>query len=107
MSSIYVLQQPHISSLVLLSGTPTLWLREDGTICPFGVLLLFRSHFWSNLRPIPVMRPIVVSFFFPLFCRHFGCFWVLPKLTTMLGVILSDHIPGDLNLTLTLTANSN
>ena len=26
---------------------------------------------------------------------------------TMLGVILSDHIPGDLNLTLTLTANSN
>ena len=26
---------------------------------------------------------------------------------TMLGVILSDHIPGDLKLTLTLTANSN
>ena len=28
-------------------------------------------------------------------------------ISTMLGVILSDHIPGDLNLTLTLTANSN
>ena len=29
------------------------------------------------------------------------------KLLTMLGVVLSDHIPGDLNLTLTLTTNSN
>ena len=29
------------------------------------------------------------------------------QLFTMLGVILSDHIPGDLNLTLTLTADSN
>ena len=47
-----------------------------------------------------------------LYCKHFGVDGVSPKLaslsgSTMLGVILSDHIPGDLNLTLTLTANSN
>ena len=48
-----------------------LWLREHGTIC----------HVWFNVRPIPVMRPIVVLLGFPLFCWHFGCLWVLPKLT--------------------------
>ena len=39
---------------------------------------LFYRHF-SNLRPIPVIRPIVA---FPLFCKHLGCFGVLePKFT--------------------------
>ena len=76
MSSIYVLRQPHIST-----GTPMLWLRENGTICPFGVFPCVEAIFCRILRPIPVMRAIMVLLVFPLFCRHFGCLWVLPKLT--------------------------
>ena len=66
MSSIYVLRQPHISSIFLPPGTPILWLHADGTICPLAFFPLFRSHFGSYLRPIPVMRPIVVLLVFPL-----------------------------------------
>ena len=51
MSSIYVLQQPHISKIILLSGTPIVWLREDRTICPFGVFPCVEAIFrpiWAN-----------------------------------------------------------
>ena len=58
-----------------------LWLREKWDHLSFWRSSLFRSHVWSNLRPIPVMRPIVVLLVFSLFCRHFGGLWVLPKLT--------------------------
>ena len=74
------LRQPHISN-IFVSGTPILWLRENGTTCPFRVFSLCRSNFCPILIPIPVMRPILVLLAFPLFCRHFSCFWVLPKLT--------------------------
>ena len=66
----------------LLSGTPNIvvaaWTWDHLSFWRFP---LFRSHLWSNLRPIPVMRPIVVLLGFPLFCWHFGCLCVLPKLT--------------------------
>ena len=63
-----------------LSGTPILWLRENGTICPFGVFPCVEAIF-VQFEANPVMRPIMVLFVFPLFCRHFGCWWVLPQLT--------------------------
>ena len=56
-------------------GGGTLWAREMGTICPFGVFPLFYSNFWRNLRPIHVPGPIVVLWRFPLFYRHFRWFW--------------------------------
>ena len=50
----------------------------------------------AGLHPNPSLtKPMIPSFLM-------SC-----SIHTMLGVILSDHIPGDLNLTLTLTANSN
>ena len=74
MSSIYVLRQPHISNI---TGTPVLWLREK-KMEPF-VLLAFslcRSKFLSNLKAIPVMRPIMVLLVFPCFVgilAVYGC----------------------------------
>ena len=53
----------------------------------FLVFSLCRSNFLSNLRPIPVMRPIMVLVVFPLFCRHFGCLWVLPKLSVLFDTL--------------------
>ena len=41
-------------------GGRGLWVRENGTICPFGVFTLFHSNFWPNLRPTPGARPVVV-----------------------------------------------
>ena len=48
---------------------------------PYWRFSLCRSKFLSNLRAIPVMRPIMVLLVFPLFCRHFGCLWVPPNQT--------------------------
>ena len=65
--------------------------RQSGSVCgcvkmePFVLLvffLLFYSHFWSNLRPIP--RDVADCF--PLFCRHlgsFGLFWALGTKSTV------------------------
>ena len=80
MSSTYLLRQPHISNIVLLSepNTVAAWKWNHLSFWRFS---LCRSNFLSNLRPIPVMRPIMVLSVFPLFCSHFGCLWVLPNLT--------------------------
>ena len=49
---------------------------------PFWRFFLFCSPLLSNLRPIDVIRSIVVLLGFSLFSRHFGCFGVWePKFT--------------------------
>ena len=54
-SSIYMLQQPRISSIFFCFPEPPilLWLREHGTICPFGVFpcleVMFRSIWGQSL----------------------------------------------------------
>ena len=58
------------------------WLRENGTICPFGFFPPVLQRFLANLGSISVIRPVVVLFGFPLVSRHFGCFWVLEPKTT-------------------------
>ena len=68
--------------LALTALCPYTWPRENGISCPFGVLCPVYSRFWSNLRPIPVMRPIVVLLLFPCFAGIFACFGLLePKFT--------------------------
>ena len=47
-----------------------MWLRENGAVSILSFLAffhLFQSHLWPNLRPILVMRPVVVSLRFPCF----------------------------------------
>ena len=77
---------PHVLSETVFSPFPVqiTWRagvspRENGTICPFGVLSLFYVIL-VQVETINVMNPLV--FLFPLSCRHFGCYWVLkPKIT--------------------------
>ena len=51
-----------------------LYMRDNGTICPFFFFLFpcFVVIFLPKLRPIYVVRPSVVLLAFPLFYRHFG-----------------------------------
>ena len=67
MSSIYVLRQPHISNIFLLSGTPILWLRENGTICPFGVYPCVEAIFWPNWGQTLWWGRLWSCLFFPCF----------------------------------------
>ena len=72
MSSIYVLRQPHISNIFCF--------REPqccGCVKMEPLVLLAFFLVWNQVF---VMRSIMVLLVFPLFCRHFGCLWVLPKL---------------------------
>ena len=70
------------------------WPRENGTVCPFGVFPMFCSNILPNLRPVPVMSP-VVSLRFPLSYRHFS--WVFPNSALVLfdprnGPLQKHHI---------------
>ena len=59
---------------------PKRTLQLVGGIASFGASCAVLKSFLSNLRPIPVMRPIVVLLG-SLVLRHFGCFGILgPKL---------------------------
>ena len=62
-------------------GNPNTVAARKWNHLSFWRFSLCRSNFLSNLRPVPVMRPIMVLLVFPLFGRHFGCLWVSPKLT--------------------------
>ena len=81
MSSISVLRQPHISNRFCFREPQYCGCVKMEPFVLLAFFSLCKSNFLSNLRPIPVMMPIMVLFVFPLFCRHFGCLWVLPKLT--------------------------
>ena len=54
-----------------LWAMPGIWRPQNwnGSICPFGVLPWLFHLFEPNLRPIPVMRPVVV-----FFCWHMWFF---------------------------------
>ena len=45
------------------------WFRKSRVS---SLIPLFYSHSWWNVRPINVMKEIVVLLGLPLFCRHFG-----------------------------------
>ena len=62
-----------------LSGTPILWLRENGATCPFGWHSVEATFVQFEANPCDEADSGLVGF--SLVCRYFGCLWVLPKLT--------------------------